>query len=508
VPKALIAIRYFDTSAQYIVNDFVVNGTALYRAKNTTGPGGFIAADWEMMVGQIDPQYVAKSGDVMSGMLTLPSTAPTVGTHATNKTYVDTLVAAKSSVVVSSTKPTPDPIDSTLWYNTLDGQLYIRYNDGNSTAWVIAAPQPDSSNYVSLIAASAVRYDVAQTLTVPQQTQARVNIAAAPHDALAYSGLQINGSMEVSQERGATGTTVSGTYVCDGWMAYWAGTMALNPQAAQIVFIPGIFGLLFVPIAAAQTSLAAADYAVIVQRMEGYRVNRLNWGYASAQPITIGFWSSHSRPGLYSGTVRNVSGTRSYAFTYTHASSETLQYNTVTIPGCTDGVWPKDNTIGLQITFAMAAGTNYVAPSANSWLNGNYFAAPGQINGVAATSDVFRITGVVVLPGIEAPSAARSPLIMRPYDQELVTCRRYWTQTYGGADFIATAAAQAVAASVTFGVPMRSAPTAVAVAGGFGSSNCTFNTGDPQAYGCSLQVVSAAAGRAFFYGSIKADARL
>ena len=41
-------------------------------------------------------------------------------------------------------------------------------------------------------------------------------------------------------------------------------------------------------------------------------------------------------------------------------------------------------------------------------------------------SDIFRITGVVVLPGIEAPSAARSPLIMRPYDQELLTCQRYW----------------------------------------------------------------------------------
>jgi hypothetical protein len=56
----------------------------------------------------------------------------------------------------------------------------------------------------------------------------------------------------------------------------------------------------------------------------------------------------------------------------------------------------------------------------------SYLAAPGQVNGVTATSDAFRITGVVVLPGIAAPTAAQSPLIMRPYDQELMTCKRYY----------------------------------------------------------------------------------
>ena len=38
----------------------------------------------------------------------------------------------------------------------------------------------------------------------------------------------------------------------------------------------------------------------------------------------------------------------------------------------------------------------------------------------------FSITGVTVLPGTQAPTAAQSPNIMRPYDQELVTCQRYW----------------------------------------------------------------------------------
>jgi hypothetical protein len=88
----------------------------------------------------------------------------------------------------------------------------------------------------------------------------------------------------------------------------------------------------------------------------------------------------------------------------------------------------------MVITFAIAApvGGTYTAPTLNSWLAGNYFAGIGQINAVAATSDAIRITGVIVLPGIEAPSAARSPLIMRPYDQELVTCKRYYEKLGSG----------------------------------------------------------------------------
>jgi len=54
------------------------------------------------------------------------------------------------------------------------------------------------------------------------------------------------------------------------------------------------------------------------------------------------------------------------------------------------------------------------------------------VNGIAATSDVFRLTGVTILPGTQAPTAAQSPLIMRPYDQELLTCQRYY-QSWGNA---------------------------------------------------------------------------
>ena len=48
-----------------------------------------------------------------------------------------------------------------------------------------------------------------------------VKAYAAPFDAMAYSGLQINGGMEVSQELSAA-SAVSGVakYIVDGWICY------------------------------------------------------------------------------------------------------------------------------------------------------------------------------------------------------------------------------------------------------------------------------------------------
>jgi hypothetical protein len=432
-PKPLLAIRYFDTAAQYVVNEFVVNGTALYRSNKATGPGPFTAADWQMMVGTIDPQYVAKAGDVMTGPLSLPAAAPTVGAHATNKTYVDNLVALKSSVIVSDVKPSPDPIDSTLWYCTLDGQLYIRYNDGNSTAWVIAAPQPDSSNYVNLIGSSAVRYDVAQTLTAPQQTQARTNVFAAPFDALAFSGMQINGSFDVSQEKGVDAGTAAG-FACDGWIYAKSGTMVGYAGAYNVTVFPGFPRGFGSGISTGQPTLGAGDFVAVTHNIEGYRTARLAWGTPSAQPITLAFWVRAHRPGTYTGVIRNSDHSRTYAFGYTVNAADTVEYKTITIPGCADGVWNTTNLEGISVTFTQACGTTFTAPSFNSWLTTNYVGGPGQVNGAAATTDNLYLAGVVVLPGVEAPSAARSPYIMRPYDQELLTCQRYYEKTYASSD--------------------------------------------------------------------------
>jgi hypothetical protein len=283
----------------------------------------------------------------------------------------------------------------------------------------------------------------------------------APFDALAFNGMQINGSFEVSQEFGF-GNPVANKYVCDGWRFDTGGTMVVNAGSYPTASLAGFTKYFATIITTAQASIGAGDYCVCGHSIEGYRTARLAWGTANAQPITIGFWTNHHVTGIYGGTIRNSGSTRSYAFTYTQSVADTWQYNTVTVPGDTVGTWNATNGIGISIVFTLACGTTYTAPATNTWYSANYLGAPGQVNGVAATTAAFGLTGLIVLPGIQMPSAARSAYIMRPVDLELPLCKRYlriMTAEGTGIAYIAT--------GVEFWIKhdgMRASPSASATA--------------------------------------------
>jgi len=87
-------------------------------------------------------QFVKKSGDVMTGLLTL-SGGPTSDLHAATKKYVDDL----PPVYISQTPP-PGVEPGTLWWESDTGLLYVLYDDGTSIQWVIASPQPDIATFV------------------------------------------------------------------------------------------------------------------------------------------------------------------------------------------------------------------------------------------------------------------------------------------------------------------------------------------------------------------------
>ena len=360
-------------------------------------------------------------------------------------------------------------------------------------------------------------------------------------DALGWSGMQINGSMEVSQEKGTSGTTVPGTYAVDGWMLNYNGTMAVSlgqytGQLAASSFDCILAGV----INTAQPTLTGSHYVMVRQLIEGYRVARLGWGTARAQPITLGFWTAHSVTGAYSGSVRNGASDRSYVFTYTQNVAGTYEFKTITIPGDTTGTWLLTNGIGLVLTFAMACGPTLSNATTGAWLAGSYIASTSQTNLAATINNVFRITGVVVLPGIEVPTAAQSPLIMRPYDQEVVTCQRYYAKSFAsgttpanntpGVQFIGAvyAGTALLVNRIPFPVQMRGFPTIAFYSPASGTpvngqwqyfngtsyinSGTTVNALSPlteSGFGVNMTTAASTIGQSFFTsGHWTADARL
>jgi hypothetical protein len=417
--------------------------------------------------------------------------------------------------VGTAMSPTPPaaPTDGMLWWDPTQGKLFVWYSDPNTAQWVEAVATPDlgPDDFVSV--------DVAQSFTEAEKKTARSNIYAAPFDALAYNGMQVNGSMEVSQEGITDIALVSGTskYIVDGWQFTSTGVQVAHGAPNVGAPYPGLPNCLQIYLTNANTSPAAGDYCGFFQFIEGYRIRRLAWGSASAQPITLGFWVQAVRTGVYSGAVNNGTFNRSYPFTFTVNAAGVWEFKTITIPGDTGGTWITTNGIGMTIRINMMVGSTY-SGSPNAWAATGYIGATGAINGAAATSDTMLITGVVVLPGLEAPSAARSPLIMRPYDQELTVCKRYWQKLGGGGGtdiFINgyCAAGQGLTHPLFLPVELRAQPTSTIVGTWTlgNTSAVTINGGATK--NINLQALATATGQTYAYTTnatcfITLDARL
>jgi len=161
--------------------------------------------------------------------------------------------------------------------------------------------------------------------------------------------------------------------------------------------------------------------------VEGVRTARLALGTASAAPLSLGLWVKAHRTGTYSGALRNSAKNRSYPFTFAVSSADTWEFKTLSVGGDTSGTWLADTGVGLSLNICVAGGSSRTG-TAGAWGGSDYSGAASTTNGVAATSDTFQITGVIVLPGIELPAADRAALVMRPADHELSApngCRRY-----------------------------------------------------------------------------------
>jgi hypothetical protein len=334
------------------------------------------------------------------------------------------------------------------------GIVYVRQKiAGVWGGWVAEAGRSNS-----------VVVDADQIFTETQKAQGRENIYAAPLDALAYNGMQINGSMEVSQEKGTTTNPASG-YAVDGWStAVSGGTVTATQQTggplASGVFFAKSLGLS----ASVAVPNAAGTYAYMAHSIEGYRVARLGWGSAGAQSVTIGFWVYSNNAGTMAVALRNAAVTRMYVVDVP-VTAAVWQYKTVTIPGDITGTWVKDNTTGIGVFFTFAGGSTFQT-TAGAWATGgNFFASPATTNLLGTNGSAVYLTGVVILPGNETPSAERSAFILRPYDQELLTCQRYFEMwSSEGASYLSFAAGSASSTTVAdhpfvFKTEKRSAPT-------------------------------------------------
>lgn len=262
--------------------------------------------------------------------------------------------------------------------------------------------------------------------------QARGDIYAAPFDAMAYNGMQLNGNTDVSQERDTTALALtSGTenYIVDSWTAKFvrAATLAITatPNYTTVPPPPGYNFSVALAATTGLSSLAVGDYGWLSHYTEGFRVSRLAFGNANAQPVSIGFWVYATIAGIFTVTFQNAAQNRSFSTNVQINNAATWQYVTITVPGDVTGTWLNTNNLGLRTIFCFGSGTTNQGV-ANTWKADATFATAQTTNFYATSANVCLVTGLVILPGLEVPTASRAPFISRTLQDELVKAARLY----------------------------------------------------------------------------------
>jgi hypothetical protein len=272
----------------------------------------------------------------------------------------------------------------------------------------------------------------------------------------------VNGAMQHSQENGNTGSanaSVLSFYAADQWTVLSSTSPGTGvAQRIQTVTPNGSINRFLFQVGTAKASLAAGDYLLIRQSIEGSKVADFGYGSASAKQSVLRFgWRSPA--GTYSIKLGNSAGNRSYIANFTitagQANADTVQ--TFVIPGDTTGTWLTDSGIGIVIDFAIAAGTT--SQGVAGWQAGSVLVTSANTNGMATAAAIYNLydVGLYLDPN---NTGVPPPWVTPDYASELIACKRYW-QTALNAIFSGNVTSGSTYyAQMILPVTMRATPTA------------------------------------------------
>jgi len=227
------------------------------------------------------------------------------------------------------------------------------------------------------------------SITFPDQTQ--MSTAAGG----SFRNRIINGDMRIDQRNaGSSVTPANGAYTLDRWSYYstQASKFTVQRNAGSVTPPAGYTNYMGITSTSA-FSIAASDYFIMTQAIEGFNVSDLSFGTANAKSITISFWVYSSLTGTFGGVIENSNQTRAYPFSYTISSANTWEQKSVTIAGDTTGTWVTDNGLGLWLMFSLGTGSTY-AGTAGAWVGSQKLGVTGAVSVVGTNGATFYITRV------------------------------------------------------------------------------------------------------------------
>jgi hypothetical protein len=338
-----------------------------------------------------------------------------------------------------------------FWVDTSANPSVLKQRNADNDAWITIGSINQTNDTFNLAVAQggtgAADASGARTnlgLVIGTDVQAySANLAGYAATGIGFRNRIINGDMRIDQRNNGAAVTINDTsaYTVDRWFGEDVTDGAFTVQRDSSA--PAGFNFSArITVTTADSSLAAGQYAVFTQRIEGFNWADLSWGTAAAQTVTLSFWTRSSLTGTFGGVVQNGAENYSYPFTYTISAADTWEYKTITIVGPTAGTWiGATNARAVILTFSLGSGSTFTGP-AGAWVAADdRGGATGQTNVMGTLNATWFVTGVQLEVGTVATS-----FDFRSYGTELALCQRYFEKSFNQS----TAPAQNAGASGAF----------------------------------------------------------
>lgn len=174
------------------------------------------------------------------------------------------------------------------------------------------------------------------------------------------------------------------------------------------------------------SSLAAGEFARILQGIEGKNISHLNWGSANAKTCTLSFYVKSSVTGQYYVSINNNATNRNMLKGYTIDSADTWEKKEIEIIGDTAGTWLTTNAVGIYLMWTLGTGSTYQSSTTDAYQAGFYMGKSDQVNLAATNSATWQLTGCQ----LEVGSA--TDFEHEPYSVTLAKAQRYYQRQTTG----------------------------------------------------------------------------
>ena len=207
---------------------------------------------------------------------------------------------------------------------------------------------------------------------------------------------------------------------------------------------------------------------LFTQRFEGQDLQHLKKGTSSAETTVLSFWVRSAKSGTHIVELFDTDNSRHINKAYTVSSADTWEHKEITIEGDTTGAFTNDVNTSLEVTWHLAAGSNFTSGTLQTSWGSRTDAnrAVGQVNVLDSTDNNFYLTGIQWEIGSQA-----TPFEQRSFGEELALCQRYFYNhvsnstgaIVGNGDFFS---ASQTTCLINFPVSMRATPSMITENGG------------------------------------------